>query len=296
LGSGFVTSYDGNFYIVTNYHVTQNVANLSVTFSDGDSYAAKVVGSDPYSDLTIVEGVGVPVTEYHALNIVSSSNLQIGEPIVAIGNPFGLSGSITVGIISQLGRTIQDPTAGNYSIADVIQFSAPINPGNSGGPLLDAAGQVIGITTATISGSEGVGFAIPSDTVLRELPSLVANGTYDGHPYLGIGGTTMDYLLAEVEGSNNYTYGVLIETLVSDGPAASAGLRAGNTTETIEGEQYLIGGDIIVSINGTKIATSDALDAYLESYCSPGESVVLGVIRSGQEMSLNVVLGTRPPI
>ncbi|HZW56759.1 MAG TPA: trypsin-like peptidase domain-containing protein, partial [Nitrososphaerales archaeon] len=150
LGSGFVVQYSGSDYIVTNYHVAGATTNLTVTFSDGDSYPATVVGSDPYADLAIVSAKQAPASEFHALTFTPSSNLLVGEPIVAIGAPFGLSGSMTVGIISQLGRTIQDPTAGNFSIAAVIQFSAPINPGNSGGPLLDSNGDVVGITTAVV--------------------------------------------------------------------------------------------------------------------------------------------------
>ncbi len=163
LGSGFVTDYQNSTYIVTNFHVVNGVTNMTVTFSDGDAFPGKVVGTDPYSDLAVVT-TSAPVTEFVPLQIISSVNLQVGQPVVAIGNPYGLSGSMTFGIVSQLGRTIQEATAGNFSISGVIQFSAPINPGNSGGPLLNANGQVIGITTATVNGSQGVGFAIPSST------------------------------------------------------------------------------------------------------------------------------------
>ena len=174
LGSGFVIDYSNQYYVVTNYHVAGATSNLTLTFSGGNSYPAKVVGSDPYSDLAVVTVSSAPLSEFHPLTLVSSSTLQVGQYILAIGNPYGLSGTETFGIISQLGETIQDETAGNFSIADVIQFSAPINPGNSGGALLNANGSVVGITTATVSGSQGIGFAIPSDTILRELPSLIA--------------------------------------------------------------------------------------------------------------------------
>ena len=296
LGSGFVVQYAGNYYIVTNYHVAGATANLTVTFSNGDSYPAKVVGSDPYSDLAIVSSLQAPSSEYVPLTLTSSSSLQVGETIVAIANPYGLTGSMTEGIISQLGRTIQDPTAGNFSIANVIQFSAPINPGNSGGPLLNSQGDVVGITTATVSSSQGVGFAIPSDTIIRELPSLIANGSYTKHSYLGVEEVDMNYQLAQAMGAN-VTYGVLIESTVQNGPAANAGIRGSTTLVTIEGQQYLVGGDIIVSINGTRIINDDALASYLEEHTVAGQTVTLGIIRGGtQYISLNLTLGARPPI
>lgn len=295
LGSGFVVQYKGADYIVTNDHVAGSASNLTVTFSDGNAYAAKVIGTDPYSDLAVLSVVNTPASEFHSLNLTISSNLEVGEPVVAIGNPFGLSGSMTYGIISQLGRTIQDPTAGNFPVADTIQFSAPINPGNSGGPLLNANGNVIGITTAIVSGSQGVGFAIPSDTIMRELPSLIVNGTYTQHSYLGISGTDMNFQLAKSMGSN-VTYGVLVENVLSNSPAARAGLRAGSQTVTIDGTQYLIGGDVIVSINGTKITGNQALAAYLEEYTLPGQTISFGIVRNGSFTTVHVVLGTRPPI
>ena len=295
LGSGFVALESGSYYIVTNFHVVDQTTNLTVTFSDGDAYAARVVGSDPYSDLAIVSVQGAPTTEYHPLQIASSSSLQVGDPIVAIGNPYGLSGSMTQGIISQLGRTIQDETAGNYSIANVIQFSAPINPGNSGGPLINSAGSVVGITTATESGSEGVGFAIPSDTILKEISPLIANGSYTQHSYLGIGALDMNYQLAQASGTN-VTYGVLIENVVAGGPAAKAGIHAGSKVETINGQQYIIGGDILVSINGTKIVNNDALASYLSGRTVAGNVISIGIIRNGSSMTVSLTLGVRPAL
>ena len=295
LGSGFIVNYSGGYYVVTNYHVAGTTSNLTLTFSDGNSYAAKVVGSDPYSDLAVVAGESVPGSEYHALTVVSSSSLQVGQFVVAIGNPFGLSGSMTFGIISQLGRTIQDPTAGNFSIAGAIQFSAPINPGNSGGALLDDNGLVVGITTAVVSGSQGVGFAIPSDTILRELPSLISTGAYNGHSYLGIGGVDMNYQLAQVS-HTNFTYGVLVESIVSGGPADKAGIKVGTNDVVIEGQQYAAGGDIIIAANGTKIVNNDALASYLALNTVPGQTIALGIVRAGHLTSVDVTLGTRPPL
>lgn len=295
LGSGFVVNYSNAYYVVTNYHVAGATTNLTVTFSDGNSYAAKVIGSDPYSDLAIVSALNAPVSEYHPIQLATSSTVQVGQYVVAIGNPYGLSDSITLGIVSQLGETIQDPTAGNFSIADTIQFSAPINPGNSGGVLLNSYGQVIGIPTAEVTGSQGVGFAIPSDTIIRELPSLVSTGSYDLHSYLGISGQDMSYSLAQVAGTN-VTYGVLIEDVVPGGPASAAGLRVGNATTSIDGVSYIIGGDIITSINGTRIVNNNALATYLEVNTIPGQTISVGIIRAGVAMTIPVVLGTRPPL
>lgn len=293
LGSGFVVNFSNTDYIVTNYHVVAGVTGITVTFQNGDAYPATVVGSDGYSDLAVLK-VDAPSSEFHPLQLVSSSQLVVGQPVAAIGNPFGLAGSMTVGIVSQLGRTISETLAGNYAIANVIQFSAPINPGNSGGPLLDANGAVVGITTATVVSSQGVGFAIPSDTILNELPSLIATGSYDLHPLMGISTVDMNYQLAHLE-NTNVTYGVLIENITAGGPAAQAGLRGGTQTATVQGSSYLIGGDIITSINGTKIANTDALSTYLAADALAGQTVVIQIIRNGQHMTVDMVLGTRPP-
>jgi S1-C subfamily serine protease len=294
LGSGFIMSYDNANYVVTNYHVVDGATNMTVTFWNGDAYPATVVGTDAYSDLAIVKVPTAPATEFHPLTLSSDSSVQVGDPVAVIGNPFGLEGSLTVGVVSQLGRTITEATAGNYSIADIIQFSAPINPGNSGGPLFNANGQVIGLTTATVNGSQGVGFAIPSDAVAREIGSLVANGTYNLHPYLGIGTADMFYQLAQANG-NNVTYGLLVEDVVAGGPAATAGIHAGTKQATVEGETYLLGGDVIVSINGTRVVDQDALASYLEEYAQVGHTLAIGVMRGTTSMTIDVVAGARPP-
>lgn len=293
LGSGFVVNYTGNFYVVTNFHVVSGVNGITVTFQDGDAYPATVLGSDGYSDLAVLN-VSAPASEFHPLDLVSSTLLAVGQPVAVIGNPFGLAGSMTAGIVSQLGRTISDPLAGNFAIADVIQFSAPINPGNSGGPLLDSQGAVVGITTATVQSSQGVGFAIPSDTILKELSSLVTTGSYDLHSYMGITTVDMSYQLAQLE-NTDVTYGVLVEQVASGGPAQAAGLKGGTSTVDVSGSSYLIGGDIITAVNGTKLVNSDSLSTYLEEYTLPGQTLSLSIIRDGQQMTINLVLGTRPP-
>lgn len=295
LGSGFVVQEGGTYYVVSNYHVVQNDVNVSVTFQDGNAYRGAVVGSDPYSDLAVLTVSGAPAREFYPLTFAASSTLRVGQPVVAIGNPYGLAGSLTEGLVSQLGRTIQDSTSGNFSIADVIQISTPINPGNSGGPLLNSRGEVVGITTAIVSGSQGIGFAIPSDTIVKELPYIISTGSYKLHPYIGITEADMNYDLAQVSGTN-YTYGVLIESVVQGEPAAQAGLRAGTTLKTVDGAQYYVGGDIIISVNGTRIANGDALSSWLQEHAVSGQTIELGLIRAGAHVAIALTLGTRPPL
>jgi S1-C subfamily serine protease len=290
LGSGFSIDYSNSHYIVTNFHVVDGIVNATVTFWNGEAYPMKVIGSDAYSDIAVI-ATQTPHNEFYPVDFAPSSSLAVGDSVVAIGNPFGLSGSVTLGIVSQLGRTIQYQSAGGgFSIADVIQFSAPINPGNSGGPLLNANGMVVGMTTAVVSGSQGVGLAIPSDTILRELPSLISSGKYDRHPYIGFQGVDMNYQLSQVLGTN-VTYGVLIEKAVPGGPADKAHLRGGQQAATIDGQQYAIGGDVIVSINGSRIVNYDALSTYLERNTIPGQTIQVGVIRSGTYLVVQVTLG-----
>jgi len=290
LGSGFVIEYSSSDYIVTNFHVVDGIVKATVTFWNGDAYPAKVIGSDAYSDIALIT-IQASQSDLYPLEFAPSSSLVVGQPVVAIGNPFGLSGSVTFGIVSQLGRTIQyQSSGGGFSIADVIQFSAPINPGNSGGPLLDDSGMVVGITTAVASGSQGVGFAIPSDTILRELPSLISSGGYNKHPDLGFQGDDMNYQLSQVVGAN-VSYGVLIEKTAPGGPADKAHLRGGQQIATIDGQQYIIGGDVIVSINGSRIVNYDALSTYLERYTLPGQTIQVGIIRSGTYLEVQVTLG-----
>jgi len=294
LGTGFVIAYGNSDYIVTNFHVVDGLENSTVTFSNGDAYQAEVVGSDAYSDLALVSVKSSP-SEFHPLQLGVSSSLKVGESVVAIGNPYGLSGTITVGIVSQVGRTLQEDTLGGFAIADTIQFSAAVNPGNSGGPLIDSNGTVVGITTAVTSGSQGLGFAIPSDTISRELPFLVKDGKYYRHPYLGVQLVDMNYQLSQAMGTN-VTWGVLIENTVPEGPASKAGLRGGTQNVTIADQQYLLGGDIIISIDGNRIANYDALSTYLERHVVPGQTIQVGIIRLGNRMVVPVEIGARQPI
>jgi S1-C subfamily serine protease len=277
-GSGFVYNYAGRTVVLTNYHVVQDATSLSVTFSNGHGYEATVLGEDPYSDLAVVSVNNAPASEFKSVTIVSSSTLDVGEPVIAIGNPYGLVGSLTTGVVSATGRTIQEDTAGGFAIANIIQTSAPINPGNSGGPLLNVVGNVVGITTAIVSESQGLGFAIPSDTILREISALINSGSYNGHSYLGVTGLDMDYFSAKSMGTS-VTYGWQIKSVVNGGP--SDGVLRVN--------------DIIIAMNQTVIKNNDDLASYLEQHTLPGDRIVLTVIRSDSSPDVVVTLGPRPP-
>jgi len=276
-GSGFVYSYSGRNIVITNYHVVEGTTQLSVTFQNGKGYSATVLGTDPYADLAVVS-VNAPANEFKPLQIASSSTLRVGEQVIAIGNPYGLVGSLTTGVISALGRTIIEDSASGFSIANIIQTSTPINPGNSGGPMLNAAGQVIGVTTAVLSDSQGLAFAIPSNTILREIYALITTGTYSGHSYLGVTGRDMSYDVAQELGVD-VTYGWRIASVNSGGPS----------------DGVLQVGDIIVAMNGVTIKNNDDLASYLEEHTLPNQSLTITVIRNNNSENLTVVLGTRPP-
>jgi S1-C subfamily serine protease len=276
-GSGFVYTFSGRTVVLTNYHVVEGTTGLSVTFSDGNGYSGTVLGTDPYSDLAVLS-VNALSSEFKPVNIISSSTLGVGESVIAIGNPYGLVGSLTTGVVSALGRTITEDTAGGFAIANIIQTSTPINPGNSGGPLLNAAGNVVGITTAIVSNSQGLGFAIPSNTILREISSLITNGYYTGHAYLGVTGEDMDYSLAQQYGAS-VTYGWRIASVVGGGPS----------------DGKLNVGDIVIALNNQTIRNNDDLATYLEEHTLPGDSVVISVFRGNSQVDVAVVLAARPP-
>ncbi len=277
-GSGFVYNYSGGMVINTNYHVVRGTTSLSVTFTNGHAYSARVLGSDVYVDFAVLTVDDAPPEEFKPLPIVSSSLLKVGDLVVAIGNPYELVGSMTTGIVSQLGRAVPEDLAGGYAIANVIQISAPINPGNSGGPLLNSRGQVVGITFAIIENSTGVGFAIPSDTILREIAWLV-NGSSYPHSWIGVMGMDMTYEIAQGMGAS-HTYGWRIVDVLPDSPALRDGLKDD---------------DIIIAMNETRIIGGDDISSYLESYTSPGQTVDITVEREGSGTIIPLVLGTRPP-
>jgi len=292
-GSGFIYNFTGQHVVITNYHVVEDTVNITITFSDGSSYPATILGADPYADLAILS-IESQNTNFETLSMVSSSTLQVGDPVIAIGNPFGLEGSMTTGVVSHLQRTITESLAGDYAIANIIQVSTPINPGNSGGPLLNYNGEVVGITTAIIEDSQGLGFAIPSSIILREIESLVTTGSYDQHAWLGVTGTDMTYEISQVL-DINVSYGWLITSVVNDGPADNAGIQGGNRQVSIMSSYTIIGGDLIIAIDGQKIISGDHLISYLEAYTTPNQTIDVTIIRDKQEMIIPVELGIRPP-
>jgi len=292
-GSGFVYNYGEDMIVITNDHVVVGSVNITVSFLNGNTYPADIVGEDPYSDLAVLS-VYAPAHEFKPLAIASSSTLEVGQPVVAVGNPFGLTGSMTTGVISQLGRTLSETVTGGYPVADIIQMSAPINPGNSGGPLLNVFGEVIGVTTAIVTNSQGLGFAVPSDTILRELPFLVEHRPYP-HPWLGVRGVDITYEVSKAV-NFNVTYGWLIVEVLLGSPAEEAGLRGGTEVVDIGGVSVTIGGDAVIAIDGTRIRNGDDLTTYLERNTKTGQKIVVTIIRSEHKMDIIVTLGTRPPI
>jgi S1-C subfamily serine protease len=286
-GSGFITKVKNQFVIVTNNHVIQGATNETVTFSDGQSYPATVLGSDAKVDLAVLSISPMP-SGLTPLTLVSSDTLQVGDPVVAVGTPYGLSGTLTTGVISALGRTITEDSTTNQNgqtIADIIQTSTAINPGNSGGPLITYSGDVVGITTAGISNSQSLGFAIPSDTIIRELNSLISSSSYNQHPSINAVGTDMNYQIAQAMGAS-VTYGYLVESV-----SAQNGLHGGSTQKTILGSAVILGGDIIIGINNQRITNTDDLLSYLEQHTLPGQTVNFTVIRSGKQQTVSVTIG-----
>ena len=290
IGSGFV--FDTRGHIITNNHVVENSEKIVVTFLDGSSFNAEIVGRDPFTDIAVVK-VDADPSLLRPLQLGDSSNLKVGETIAAIGNPFGLSGSMTSGIVSQLGRLL--PSGAGYSIPDIIQTDAAINPGNSGGPLLNMRGEVVGINTAiqsTTGEFTGVGFAIPSQTIAKIVPTLIVRGEYD-HPWIGISGRDIDPDLAKVLGLKD-TVGFLIVTVVENSPASKAGLIGSDEIMEVEGVNYTIGGDIIVSVDGIEVRKIDDILIYLQRAKSVGDEMVLEILRDNRTTDITVILQERP--
>ena len=291
LGSGFV--FDTFGHIITNSHVVADAEKIVVTFLDGRSYNAQLVGADPFTDIAVIK-VNAEQTQFHPISLGDSSQLKVGEQIAAIGNPFGLSGSMTSGIVSQLGRLLPAQDSG-FSIPDVIQTDAAINPGNSGGPLLNMRGEVIGINTAIQSASgefTGVGFAIPSRTLMKIVPTLIQDGEYN-HPWLGISGRDIDPDLANILNLTD-TKGFLVITVVEDSPASKAGLRGSIETKEIDGVNYPIGGDIILSVDGKEVRQIDDILIHLQREKSVGDEMVLEILRDGRTTNFVLLLEERP--
>jgi S1-C subfamily serine protease len=290
LGSGFV--YDTKGHIITNEHVIDGAETIQVNFLDGNVSSATVVGTDIYSDIAVIK-VDSETTTLRPVVLGSSSELTVGEPVAAMGNPFGLSDTLTVGIVSSLERTLD--ATGGYVIIDMIQIDAAVNPGNSGGPLVNLKGQVVGVNTAIQSQTGtfiGIGFAIPSDTVKREIDDLIKTGSYK-HPWLGITALEVNIVIADAI-SLKKPQGIIVIEVSSGSPAELAGLIGINETIIVDGQDVPVGGDVIIEVNSIPVITLDDLVVYLERNTHPGDSVVLGIIRDGQKLDLTVTLGERP--
>ena len=312
LGSGFI--FDRNGHIVTNYHVIAGGAtqgNVQITFLDGSAYNARLIGGDPFSDLAVLRlnGENIPSNKLVPLPIGDSTTLRVGEGVVAIGNPFGLSGSMTEGIISGLGRMLPSAeqevesdtipsgldTSTGFLIPDIIQTDAPINPGNSGGPLLNIQGEVIGINTAifsTTGASAGIGFAIPSNTIRKVVPSLITKGEYQ-HPYLGIIGVDITPEIARALGLTD-ARGFLVTEVADGSPAQKVGIRGGGSLTNVNGREIAMGGDVIVKVDDKTVRKIDDILTYLEREKNVGDTVQFTVLRNGVTESINLTLGPRP--
>ena len=293
VGSGFV--YDNLGHIITNTHVVDGVNKAIVTFLDGSQYNAEIIGKDKFTDIAVIK-VNEKPRLLHPLQMGDSSQLHVGEQVAAIGNPFGLSGSMTSGIVSQIGRLLPSQGTG-FSIPDVIQTDAAINPGNSGGPLLNMQGQVIGINTAiqSISGEfSGIGFAVPSNTVTKIVPSLIEDGEYH-HPWIGITGKDIDPDLARVLDLKD-AKGFLVITVVDGSPADEAGLKGMSQTQLIDGKEYPVDGDIIISVDDKEVRKISDILIHLQREKSVGDQMVLGILRDGDFMHLTLELIERPDL
>jgi len=297
LGSGFV--WDEQGHVITNNHVVAGADKIEVTFSDGTVASAELVGADPDSDLAVLM-VEVSKDLLQPVVVADSEAVKVGQLAIAIGNPFGLDGTMTVGIVSALGRTLPTAegvtTGPSYSIPDIIQTDAPINPGNSGGVLVDDQGRVIGVTAAIespVRANAGIGFVIPASIVQRVVPELIKNGSY-AHPYLGIQGLTLTPDLARLMDLDENQHGALVAELMPDSPAENAGLRGSEQNVEIDGQEIQVGGDVIVAIDGQPVKEMDDLIAYLGAHTRVDQKVTLTVLRDGKEIEIAVTLKARP--
>ena len=290
-GSGSGVIIDSKGYILTNNHVIENAQRIEVTLANGNKWPGNLVGTDPYNDLAIIR-INAPSEQLETLSLGSSQHLQVGQKVIAIGNPFGLQQTLTTGIISSLGRTLR--TEQGEEMEDLIQTDAAINPGNSGGPLLDSDGKVIGLNTAIFSpsgGSVGIGFAIPVDTIKRISSELIEKG-YVAHPWLGATLLPLQPWLAE-ELNLKAERGVMLGDIVRNGPADRAGLRGGDKLLRIGNVDLPIGGDVIVAFEGETVESSEGLVRMIRK-SKPGDRVELKILRENRFMEVPVVLGERP--
>ncbi|UCD45710.1 MAG: trypsin-like peptidase domain-containing protein [Candidatus Bathyarchaeota archaeon] len=290
-GSGFI--YDDEGHIITNNHVVGDAEEITVTFVDGTVVTATLVGTDPYVDLAIIDVDAAPYL-IKPVKMGESSRLLVGEQVIALGNPFGLANTMTSGIVSALDRQME--STGGYVTVDVIQTDAAINPGNSGGPLLNIRGEVIGMNTAIIAEtaqSSGVGFAVPSDTITREVPAIIAEGEFH-HPWLGIGGWNLFPAQREAMGLDGAIKGVYVSTVTENGPSDDAGLQGSTGERTVDGQEIEVGGDVIIGVDSRTINDFNELMIYLERNTKPGDTITLKVLRVDDLLDVSIVLGARP--
>ncbi len=296
-GSGFVIDKEG--HIVTNNHVIANAEEITVVFADGTEAAAELVGTDPDSDLAVIK-VDVPADKLFPVPIGNSDELKVGQMVVAIGNPFGLAGTMTTGIVSGLGRLLPGggvtPSGDRFSIPDIIQTDAAINPGNSGGPLLNLDGEVIGVNTAiqsARSGAVGIGYAVPSDIVSQVTPVLIAEGQIT-YPWLGVSGRTLDADTAVAMDLDPDQRGVLVRDVIADSPSDKADLQGSDEIVAIDGFATRIGGDVIIGIDDQEVREFDDLLGYIVQETAVGDEVTLQILRDGETITVNVTMEARP--
>ena len=293
VGSGFV--YDILGHIITNAHVVDGGDKITVTFLDGSQYNSEIIGVDRFTDIAVIK-VNEKPRLLHPLTVGDSSSLKVGEEVAAIGNPFGLAGSMTSGIVSQIGRLLPSQDTG-FSIPDVIQTDAAINPGNSGGPLLNMRGEVVGINTAiqsSIGEFSGIGFAVPSNTISKIVPTLIEEGKY-AHPWIGILGKDIDPDLAKVRGLDN-AKGFLILNVIEGSPAEKAGLKGMSEISEIDGDEYPVDGDIVISVDDKEVRNISDILIHLQREKTVGDEMVLGVLRDGEFMHITLELVERPDL
>ncbi len=291
-GSGFVL--DKNGYIVTNYHVVRDAERVEVTFFDGLTARAEVMGGDPDSDLAVIR-VAMEGAMLRPVRLGDSDQVFIGQRAVAIGNPFGQTWTLTAGVVSAIGRTMRSGTS-QFSIPEMIQTDAAINPGNSGGPLLDAEGRVVGVNTMILSqsrSSAGVGFAVPVNIVKQVVPELIESGHYT-YPWLGISGSNLSLDIIEAMELDALQRGALVIEVMEASPAARAGLQGSREKFEIAGQELFAGGDIIIAIESTPVGEMNHLIVYLVKHTRPEDTVTLTVLRDNEEISLPVTLKPRP--
>jgi S1-C subfamily serine protease len=294
VGSGFVMDSDG--HIITNNHVVESAEDIQVTFADGTIVRATVIGTDPDSDLAVIH-VDPSQSPLVSVELGDSDQVQVGQRALALGNPFGLRGTLTAGIVSALGRSLalgrtSAAIGGRFTIPELIQTDAAINPGNSGGPLLDSQGRVIGVTTAYEANASGVGFAVPVNTLKRVVPALIQSGHY-AYPWLGISGTDLSLDLIEAM-SLPVRRGAIVAEVTPDSPAAKAGLRGNDQSVNKSGREIQVGGDVITAIDAQTVERFDDILVYILRHAEVGQTVTLTVVRGGRQQSIQVKLAERP--